>query len=845
MRSIKLITVILLITSMIFPVATYADENVVPGQSENELNVESGNINEDLTEIEDGGIKSIEDSEETNIELDTSVEDDGEVKEESVNYITGNENDEKSKETDKDEANKELENKEIMESIPAENSIELFNIKESRTSRLGHLNSSSVRIYKNVAKQSEYTQAGSKNTNEVYYIKLQTVYNNSTYYLISRNPSSTKGVLGWVKSTDMKTYEHKQVDNNRKTLFIKGSGSAYTKAWGGRKNFSFEKLSSLKGQVFTVNLTESVGKDIWYRGTINGKTAWIQEGHVSTAKESPTSRLGHLNSSSVRIYKDVTKQSEYTQAGSTNTNEVYYIKLQTVYSNSTYYLISRNTSSTTGVIGWVKSTDLDTQPHIGVDKTAKTYYFKGGGTAYTKAWGGSKNINVGNLDSLKGKEFQINLTEKVGNNTWYRGTLNGKTAWVHSEYISATPIEMDKTTYTNYNVTMNQSLNTQMKQLQQTDKYRNDRAYIHGDYVDLIESGVIYSSGNVNLRRSPSLKNNDNIAISVKNGTKITIIEEVEGDIFSGSTKWYKISHNKETLYVHTALANPNAIVAKTTASVNVRAAANDTSHIFETVPQGTELTVVKKGGSWHEVRFTTWRNPTKDDVQFYLNPSNNDRFQHLDLTTSVSVTVNQLNSFLPASGSLRAMGDAFNKGANANSVNVLYLISHAFLETGRGTSHLSNGSIRVGEISKNKWVSFQPSGTYIAELMANGSWKINEDKNFKESNAKNIKQIYNMFGIGAVDSNPGTRGSIRAYQENWFTPEAAIIGGAKFAGDKYIYNGHKQNTLYKMRWNPANPGYPQYATDVAWAVKQADLIKSFYNDLKDYELRFDIPRYK
>ena len=102
---------------------------------------------------------------------------------------------------------------------------------------------------------------------------------------------------------------------------------------------------------------------------------------------------------------------------------------------------SRNPRSETGVDGWVKETDKDKQTHDGVDKVAKTYFFKGSGTAYTKAWGGNKNINEADLQSLIGEKFQINLTEKVGNNPWYRGTLNGKTAWVHSSHIITTPIE--------------------------------------------------------------------------------------------------------------------------------------------------------------------------------------------------------------------------------------------------------------------------------------------------------------------------------------------------------------------------------------------------------------------
>src|SRR5690606_41727161 len=41
--------------------------------------------------------------------------------------------------------------------------------------------------------------------------------------------------------------------------------------------------------------------------------------------------------------------------------------------------------------------------------------------------------------------------------------------------------------------------------------------------------------------------------------------------------------------------------------------------------------------------------------------------------------------------------------------------------------------------------------------------------------------------------------------QENWTTPEKAIEGGAKWIAENYIRSAtHQQDTLYKMRWNPA-----------------------------------------
>lgn len=55
----------------------------------------------------------------------------------------------------------------------------------------------------------------------------------------------------------------------------------------------------------------------------------------------------------------------------------------------------------------------------------------------------------------------------------------------------------------------------------------------------------------------------------------------------------------------------------------------------------------------------------------------------------------------------------------------------------------------------------------------------------------------------------------------------------------------YQQNTLYEMRWNPNLPGTHQYATDIAWAIKQAPNIKKMYDNFPNAKLTFDIPVYQ
>ncbi|WP_145542765.1 GW dipeptide domain-containing protein [Virgibacillus sp. SK37] len=307
-------------------------------------------------------------------------------------------------------------------------------IKEESVSKLGHIRSENANIYENINNLSSPFKAGSNGTNAVYYIKKQANVAGEIYYLISKQPSSVNGVVGWVKSKDLSTNTHVGIDKKPKTFYFKGTGSAYSKAWGGSKDLVYGNMSNYAGKEFQVHLTEKVGSNTWYRGNFNGKTIWLHSSYLYTSEEHPTSKLGHIRHSNVKIYnKD--NLSSYKLAGSTYTNAVYYIKKQKNIGNKKYYLISKQPSSVNGVVGWVESGDLSIHTHVGVDKNSKTFYIKGTGSAYSKAWGGSKDLVYKNMSRYANKEFKVHLTEKVGNNTWYRGNLDGKTIWLHSSYL--------------------------------------------------------------------------------------------------------------------------------------------------------------------------------------------------------------------------------------------------------------------------------------------------------------------------------------------------------------------------------------------------------------------------
>jgi type VI secretion system secreted protein VgrG len=190
-----------------------------------------------------------------------------------------------------------------------------------------------------------------------------------------------------------------------------------------------------------------------------------------------------------------------------------------------------------------------------------------------------------------------------------------------------------------------------------------------------------------------------------------------------------------------------------------------------------------------------------------YMNPSNyyTDayKYQFLDLSKTNNVSEARLNEYLADKGVLRGKGAVFIAAAQKYNVSEVYLVAHACLESGNGTSTLATG------------------------VSVNGT------------------TVYNVFGINAYDSAPVSSGSSKAYAEGWTSVDKAIYGGAQWISENYINStAGKQNTLYKMRWNPENSGSHQYATDISWAVKQAVSIEKIFSSFADASLSFDVPVY-
>ncbi|SCT25036.1 mannosyl-glycoprotein endo-beta-N-acetylglucosaminidase [Staphylococcus caeli] len=179
------------------------------------------------------------------------------------------------------------------------------------------------------------------------------------------------------------------------------------------------------------------------------------------------------------------------------------------------------------------------------------------------------------------------------------------------------------------------------------------------------------------------------------------------------------------------------------------------------------------------------WYSASRSETSKAMSPSaiwksGVQKYQMLDLGKYQGVPVAKLNAILKGKGKLHNQGKAFASACKKHNVNEIYLISHAFLESGNGTSNFASG--RYG--------------------------------------------IYNFFGIAAYDYNPNYSINF-ARRQGWTTPAKAIEGGAKFVRNDFFNKG--KNTLYRMRWNPRNPATMQYATDIRWASHQATSIYNIY----------------
>lgn len=170
--------------------------------------------------------------------------------------------------------------------------------------------------------------------------------------------------------------------------------------------------------------------------------------------------------------------------------------------------------------------------------------------------------------------------------------------------------------------------------------------------------------------------------------------------------------------------------------------------------------------------------------------------YQFADISRGYSgkISARQIDSFIKSScdrygyqnSTLLGMGGTVIQASQMYNVNEVYLLAHAILESGWGTSALSQGKV------------------------------------------KGYEGYYNFFGIGAYDKDPLNGGGYLAKSKGWDTPQKGMLGAAEWISKNYIHGSYGQNTLYKMRWC-TSASWHQYATSLTWASGIARVMNDVY----------------
>ena len=198
------------------------------------------------------------------------------------------------------------------------------------------------------------------------------------------------------------------------------------------------------------------------------------------------------------------------------------------------------------------------------------------------------------------------------------------------------------------------------------------------------------------------------------------------------------------------------------------------------------------------------------------VKPGSSAVYQFANLKGYSGLSASQLNNYIASTesgraGKLRGKGSAFVAAAKKYNVNECYLLAHAILESGWGTSELASG--------------FKYEG----------------------------KTYYNFYGIGAYDGNALSGGRGAAVKYGWDSPKAAIMGAAEFVSTYYFNReDYPQYTLYGMKWDYVYSnsfqarGWHQYATDPYWPTSISTLMNEcyVYNQCSP-SLKYVVPKYR
>ncbi len=721
-------------------------------------------------------------------------------------------------------------------------------VKVTENNGVGRINSKNDGLYTTV-----YDQKGKKTdrVNQTLKVTKSATLGKEQYYLVSDYNKGT--LIGWVHQGDVSYNAAKAAAKINKTYKINPGEVIYTVPWG----TSSQKAGSVSGksaQTFKATKQQQIGKTNYIYGTVNNLTGWVSLSKLTAPSTTPskpsttaklvvsnlTNQQGTVAKSNHGVYTSV-YDKQGVQKSYVN-GQTYKLSKKATLGSNAFYLITDNKTNTN--LGWMQTGDIT------VKETAKK-------PAATQTQTVSKigQLNATNsgikttvydpkgkdASKFSGKTFTVTKQRTQGNNTYVliqNTNQNTPIGWVNTKDINTR--NLSKTTAKNGQYTVKATNNglyavpwgTKSQQLDTLKNVKNNQfnasksVYVDKDeYIYGIvnnKTGWIAAKDLNSTTKTPSVTKSAVTPIKydyiIHNQKGSYYIDPLTGkaagslkDFYEGIFTVYEKQVINGVTWYHGKLANGKVVWVK---EDDLR---KELVKYYKSGLTLDQAVAIQKGlkfkpqiqhtaGKWEDASATEIKN-AMDSSKLIKDPTQ--KYQFLRLDKSQNISSADLDKLLVGKGILEGQGEAFSEAAKAYNINEVYLISHALLETGNGTSKLANG----GDVVNGK-------------VVTNG-----KDK------------YYNMFGIGAVDSDAVKQGFATAKNNGWNTVKKAIVGGAKFIAGSYINQG--QNTLFKMRWNPENPGVHQYATDVAWAAHNATRIKGFYDSMGKLGKYFDVDTYK
>ena len=587
------------------------------------------------------------------------------------------------------------------------------------------------------------------------------------FYLVGDYNTGTN--YGWVKQDEVIYNTAKSPVKINQTYNVKPGVKLHTVPWG-TYNQVAGTVSGKGDQTFKATKQQQIDKATYLYGTVNGKSGWISKYYLTapskvqalSTQSTPAPKQVKPSTQTVNQIAQVKannsgiRASVYDKTAKSGTkyaNRTFLINKQRTQGNNTYVLLQDGTSNTP--LGWVNINDVTTQNIGKQTQSIGKYSVKPTNNGlYSIAWG-TKNQQLLAPNTLANQAFNASKAVYVGKDLYLYGTVNNRKGWIAAKDLIQNSTDAQSTPY-NYTFVIN-----------------NSKSYF---YMDPTKANRY------------SLKPYYEQTFTVIKQKNINGVKWYYGQLLDGKYVWIKSTDlvKEKIKYAYTGMTLNNAI--------NIQSR-------LKYKPQ-----VQNEPLKWSNANYSQIKNAM--DTKRLANDSSL-KYQFLRLDQPQYLSAQALNKLLKGKGVLENQGAAFSQAARKYGLNEIYLISHALVETGNGTSQLAKG----GDVSKGKFTT------------------------------KTGHKYHNVFGIGAFDNNALVDGIKYAKNAGWTSVSKAIIGGAKFIGNSYVKAG--QNTLYKMRWNPANPGTHQYATDINWANVNAQVLKQFYDKIGEVGKYFEIPTYK